>query len=124
MYFSYNLEEWLHDWGEMGEATHTIETDNYPEWVRNFFHSRHANPLEADWKLERQRKARAYLERHSDVFETGSWVIASTQSVMVGGPLVLALFQFFSHATDEEVLREPPPEIMIKVAEEYHRRGC
>ena len=123
MYFSYNLGEWLHDWGAMGEATHTIEKENYPAWVRNFFRSRYANPLEADWKLDRQRKARAYLEKHLDVFEAGSWAMASTESVVIGEPLMLALFSFFSHATDEEVLNEPAPEIIADTAEEMQRRG-
>lgn len=121
MYFHYSLQEWYEDWGALAEATETIEKENSREWAADYFRSRYANPLEADWKHDRMLKAIYYLEEHLDSFEADNWLIASKATMTVGKDLVTALFRFFSHATDEQVVNEPPPDIIIRAARECRR---
>jgi hypothetical protein len=122
MWFLYTPKEWLEDWGAIAAASDKITKKNVSKWWTQYFRSRYANPLEADWKGERMAKARRYLEKHIEVFEAGSWVIASSETVTVGKHLALALYRFFGHATDQQVMNEPPPDIICGAAEE-HRRG-
>lgn len=121
MYFHYALQEWYDDWGALAGATETIEKENCMEWAAGYFRSRYTNPLEADWKRDRMLKAIQYLEKHLDSFEAESWLIASKAHMTVGKDLASALFRFFSHATDEQVVNEPPPEIIIRAAQECRR---
>jgi hypothetical protein len=63
------------------------------------------------------------MEKHAEVFEAGSWIIMSTKRITIGSHLALALFRFFSHASDEQVVNEPPPEIIMVAAEEHRQHG-
>jgi len=45
--------------------------------------------------------------------------IASKKQATISKPIGIALFRFFGHATDEQVLNEPPPNIMVATAREH-----
>jgi hypothetical protein len=123
MYFHYALSDWRKDWGAMAESSLTLTKEDSPGWGRSYFHSHYTNPLEADWKLDRQIRAYRYMEKHAEVFEAGSWIIMSTKRITIGNHLALALFRFFSHADDERVVNVPPPEIIMAAAEEHRQHG-
>ena len=76
---------------------------------REFFHCRYSDPIEADWKMDRRLKACRYLDKHIESFEAASLAIASKKQATISKPVGIALFRFFGHATDEQVLNEPPP---------------
>jgi hypothetical protein len=119
MNFSYSSEDWFIDWGWILESSLTLQKENSMEEARKFFRSRYTNPSEADWKLDRILKAYHYLDKHLDLFEKASLALASKKQATIGRPLATALYRFFGHASDKEVVNEPPPEIIVAAAQEH-----
>jgi hypothetical protein len=122
MWFLYTPKQWLDDWGAIAVASEEITKENVSEWWTQYFRSRYTNLSEADWKGDRMARARRYMEKNIEFFEKGSWLISSSQTVTVGRPLALALYRFFGHATNEQVVNEPPPEIIAEAAQEHQDR--
>jgi hypothetical protein len=118
MSFHYTLQDWLRDWGAMAEASESVPREKSVNWATDYYRSRYTDSSEADWKLDRMLRAIRYTEKHFDSFESESWLFGSQQNMVVGKDLVLALFRFFSHATDVQVNNEPPPEIIMRAAQE------
>jgi hypothetical protein len=119
MHFSYSFQDWLTDFGWILESSMTLKKEDSTKHAREFFHSRYSDPIEADWKMDRQLKAYRYLDKHIESFEAASLAIASKKQATISKPVGIALFRFFGHATDEQVLNEPPPNIMVAAAREH-----
>ncbi|HWX15569.1 MAG TPA: hypothetical protein VNY07_03185 [Chthoniobacterales bacterium] len=113
------MKDWLTDWDWIMQSSLTLKRETSTDAARKYFRSRYHDVAEADWKLDRQLRAYHYVEKHIASFEEASLAISSSKQATIGRQVNLALFRFFSHATDEQVVNEPPPEIMVAAAKEH-----
>lgn len=118
--FAYPFEEWDSHFEAAASHPQEPSSSSRLRWAADYFSERYPDPEEARYKGDRFLAAMAFWTAHSGEFDFGGVLVDGEEEALIGFPLVMALYQFYSGIPDEHLEVTQPSVAMIKgFAERY-----
>jgi hypothetical protein len=118
--FDYTVEEWLRDFGAIFAASTMESHTEGAQSVREHFARHYPVTEERTYRYDRTSRAYSYLRNHLDHFDFGQAGVVSEREALVGKPVVMALYQLFSHLPGSHLGTEPPLELAVKLTKDWN----
>ena len=111
--YSYETHEWIHHTQVLFARSLSRHRRPGLAEAEAFFRSGYVDSFEAAWRRRRFVAAMVYLDHHIDALDSGRVAVAGRLDGHVPDFLILALYRYFAHATDDMLSKPPKPEHFI-----------
>lgn len=111
--YSYETHEWLRHSQVLFARSLSRQSDHGHVEAQTFFRSEYRDPFEADWKCRRFLAAMTFLDRNLASFDVVKGAVSGRSEGIISTDLLLALYRYYSHATDETLSSPPEPKVFL-----------
>jgi hypothetical protein len=112
--FAYSFEEWEAHFAAASLHPQKASNSSPAAWAAGYFPEWYLDSEEACYKRDRFLAAMSFWVAHSSEFDFGGVLVDGEDQALIGFPLIMALYRFYSGIPDEHLGITHPTVQMIK----------